>query len=773
MLPRFLFLLSAISAFSAVNSSPVTAADWVHWRGPLQNGHALEKNLPDDFDPADKKAGNVVWRAPFGGRSAPLVMGGRVYITQGTGAGPSEAEQVVCVDEASGKLLWTYRVNVFHTDIVSTRVGWSSLTGDPATGVVYTQTTGGLLLALDPAGKVVWSRSLTEEYGRASGYGGRLPAPIYDDGLVIAPMVSSSWGDFARGTNRFVAFDAKTGAVVWWHDTENRSIETYCSHPVVAVINGQRLLVSGGADGYLHALKVRTGERVWSIQICGGAVNGSPVVDGNLVYCAHGDENPGGGDYGRVVCVDAGQVADGKPKLVWEHRGVRFGLANPALADGRLYLPSDTGDLFCFNAKTGKELWRYRYGNEVRGSPLVADGKVYIQNVQGRFYIIPLDGNKKPNPNNAFEYRFRNEPKSVYTETNGTPVAVNGRVYFVSAGTLWCLGQPDARTEPVKYPPLPAEPPYDPAAAPAGVRVFPADVVAKPGETVTFALVPVDASGRQVKGPVEAAEWSLPLPPKAPTGNQPPALQGKLAGGSPTGAALTLAPVPTQQGYVEAKVGTFAARARVRVAGQVGYKQDWEKAPAGSSPGGWVNLNGKFSVKKLPDGNQVLAKANTDPRPPIAKANAFVTLPDAKNYTISADLMGTQVRGGFADFGLINSRYVLVLDGKTDPDRGKRQFKLYSWEARPRISKQVDFDWQPDVWYSVKLGIEHREKTAVVRGKVWEKGKPEPADWTVEFEDPSPNREGAAGVYGYVTNASAAQPGSDAYYDNIAITPDK
>ncbi|QJX00679.1 outer membrane protein assembly factor BamB family protein [Frigoriglobus tundricola] len=764
---RMLALVLAVLALVA-RAPAARAADWIHWRGPMQNGHSLEKNLPGEFDPTKGKEGNVVWTAPYGGRCAPLVMDGRVYVIQGTGSGLEEAEQLVCVDEQNGKLHWSYRVNVFHTDIVSTRVAWAPLTGDPATGHVYAQTTGGELLCLDKAGKLVWKHSLTEEYGRASGYGGRLPAPIFDSGLVIVGMISSSWGDFSRGANRFVAFDGKTGEVVWWFDPGFPSKETYGSNPIVAVLNGQRVLLTGGGDGYLHAIKLRTGERIWSYQYCSGAANPAPLVSGNYVYAVHGDENPEGGPYGRIICLDASKIGtDGKPELVWEYRkSVRFGLTSPAIADGLLYAADDVGDLHCFNAKSGKELWKYRYANEVRGSPLIADGKLYINDVQRRMLILTLNGNSKPDEGDTFEFRFK-EPKGIYSETNGTPIAVNGRVYFVSAASLWCLGLPNTKPEVVKYPSLPPETPYKDDAV-AGARLFPADVVLKPSGKAKFQVVYVDANGREVKDtrPSPPATWALPLPAKTPTGAQPPALQGKIDNGE-----LAVAPVPAQQGYVEFDGGGIKARARVRVAAQISWKQDFEKAPAGSSPGGWVNANGKFTVVKLADGNMVLMKNNNDPRPPLAKANTFITLPDSANYTIQADLMGTRVRDGMADFGIINSRYTLVLDGKTDPDSKKRQVRLFSWEARPRITRIEDFDWQPDVWYTAKLTIEQKEKTAIVRGKVWKRGDPEPEAWTVEFEDPSPNRVGSAGLYGYVTNSTATLTGANCYYDNIAITP--
>jgi outer membrane protein assembly factor BamB len=772
---RALFLLAVACAFSAMN--PVSAGDWIHWRGPEQNGVSREKGLPDNFDPKLGPKGNVIWQQPFGGRSAPLVLDGRLYLIQGTGTGVNEGEQILCFDEKTGKPLWSYRVSVFHTDIVSSRLGWTTLTADPVAKTVYAHTTAGLLLALNSDGKLLWSHSLTEEYGRVSGYGGRIVTPIFDSGLVMVGLVNGSWGDQARGSNRFVAFDGKTGEIVWWSSPTDQVTQdpralkgTYYSSPVIAVIGGLRLYITGAADGYLHALKVRTGERVWSYKFSAGVVNGSPLVDGNLVYCNHGEENPEGGPIGRAICVDASQIdpKTKQPKLVWEYRqSNRFGLASGALADGRLYLPDDSGELFCFNAKTGKLLWKYRYGTEVRGAPLIAGDKLYIFDVKGRMVILTLMGNKKPDENDAFEYKFR-DPKGGLNETNGTPIAVNGHLYFTTRTDLYCVGDANAKPECGEYTPLPAEAKFDPSAKPVALRVFPADVEAKTGDKLTFRVIPVDADGRELKGDGKS-EWTLPLPPKTPTGAQPPGLKGKM---DETG-SVTLDPTPSQQGYVEAKVGDLTARARVRVAPHLPYRQDFEKVPVGATPGGWVNTQGKFLVKKLPDGNLVLTKVNTDSRPPLARANGYITLPDAANYTIHADLLGTLVRNRMPDIGLVNSRYTLILDGKESPETKKRELRIVSWEARPRVNVAVDFDWSPDTWYTAKFMVEQKEKTAIVRGKVWKKGEKEPEKWTIEFEDSNPNRTGAAAVYGYIADPqiSPENPGSEIYYDNVTVTP--
>lgn len=765
--------------------------DWIHWRGPEQTGESKEKNLPADFDPEGGPGSNVLWKAPYGGRSAPLIMDGRAYIVQGTGTGVHEGEQIVCLDADTGREIARYKFNVFHTDIVSVRLGWCTLTADPETKTVFIHSTAGLVIAFDRDLKKLWERSLTEEFGRISGYGGRIVSPIFDSGNVIVGMVNSSWGDHARGATRYVALDGKTGQVAWWAETPNPIKGTYYSNPVIAVINGKRLLVTGGGDGYLHAFNVRTGERVFSYLFSAGVVNPSPVVDGNLIYICHGEENPEGGPIGRVICVDGSQV-DPKtlqPKLVWDTYkrpmkknrnqplATRFGLASPALAEGKLYVPDDGGELYCFDAKTGEMDWKVRYATEVRGAPLVADGKIYIFDVKARLWIITLNKDRSKQPDmssDAFEVRFRSQG-GILNETNGTPIAVNGRVYFNTRTEMYCLANDGAKPSAVKYKPLPPETPFNPDAAPAALRLFPAEVTLLPGESVTLKLIAMDENGRELaKVDLSGAEWSLPLPPKTPTGAQPPALVAELKGQGGLATVAVKAPPPTQAGYVEARLGNLKARARVRVAAALPYTQDFEKIPLppmgeGPAPGGWVNATGKYTVVNL-DGNKVLSKVNNDSRPPFARANAYITPPNATNYTIQADVMGTEVRQKVGDIGVVANRYTLILDGKVDPELKKRQLRLVSWEARPRINEAVEYDWKPGVWYTLKLSVEVQGDKAVVRGKVWERDKDEPK-WQIEFTDPNPNPQGAAALYGYVSNIADPLPGSNIYYDNVKIIP--
>ena len=764
LIPLLLFALAP--AFTP----NIRAADWSFWRGPEQNGVSREKDLPAEWSP-DPQApnNNLVWKAPYGGITTPIIQNGQLYFIDRTGEKLSEQERVVCLDADTGKLKWEYKFNVFYTDIVSDRLGWTTMVGDPETGYVYAHGVQGLFFCFDKNGKVLWEHSLTEEYGRVSGYGGRTTSPVVDGDLVILGMLNASWGYQGMGRTRFVAFNKKTGSVVWWGSGGFPPKNTYYSIPVVAVIGGERLLVSGGGDGCVHAFKVRTGEKVWTYKLGDEDVNCSPVVSGNLVYIGHGETNDDSPREGRIICVDGSVVEDGKPKLVWKKDGIRVKFASPILDKDRLYVCSDTADLFCLNAADGKQLWKKQYGKNAKGSPLLADGKIYVGGVDGDFSILePGDKDCKLLHTHQFEG----------AQVKGSAIAVNGKVYFMTTSDVYCLGKPGhtAKADPI-LPPV-KEPALDANPKVAHLQILPADVMLTPGESVEFTARAFDDKGRligEAKG-----EWSLagqrppeglppapPPPPGTPPPAAPPALKGKLTETSGAATKLTIDAVPPiQAGRVLIKVGELTGEARVRVVPKLPFNADFSKVPAGRTPAGWVNCQGKFAVVKEGD-RTVLKKTANNGNALVCRANAFFGAPNLTDYTIVADVMGHQVGTDMPDIGIIANRYRLELVGNT------KTLRLTSWDALPRVDKTIAYPWQPKTWYSLKLRVDVKGDKALIRGKVWEQGKDEPKDWTVEFEDPTPNKEGAPGLYAYASGILEGQIGAEAFFDNVKVVPNK
>ena len=109
-------------------------------------------------------------------------------------------------------------------------------------------------------------------------------------------MPNASWGDLGpRRKSASSPSTAKPARLSGGETVGPNLYGTYYSNPVVAVINGQRLIIAGGGDGAIHAFKLRTGEVVWSKPFGKGVINGSPIVEGNLVYCTTAKRTPKAG----------------------------------------------------------------------------------------------------------------------------------------------------------------------------------------------------------------------------------------------------------------------------------------------------------------------------------------------------------------------------------------------------------------------------------------------------------------------------------------------
>ena len=257
-----------------------SGSDWPEWRGPARNGVSPEKGLPEKWSPTGE---NLLWKVPYGGRSAPIVMGDRVFVFNSSGKDETLQERVMALDADTGRVIWEYKFNVFSTDVPPRRIAWSSPAGDPTTGNVYVFGATGALLALSYDGKLLWERSLTDEFGAWTTHGGRTVSPIIEGDLVIVSMPTDGFGDLAQRRHRFYAFDKKTGECIWISTPGGRPFDTTYSTPVVGIVNGTKLMIAGGGDGAVHALKVNTGEPVWKYEFSKRGVNQGMLLKGNTV----------------------------------------------------------------------------------------------------------------------------------------------------------------------------------------------------------------------------------------------------------------------------------------------------------------------------------------------------------------------------------------------------------------------------------------------------------------------------------------------------------
>src|SRR5258708_22043039 len=189
-------------------------------------------------------------------------MGNRVSVQTPSGLGEAMQERVMALDADTGKVVWEYKFNVFQSDVPPHRVGWASPAADPETGNIYVMGVGATVSALNKDGKLLWDRSIGEEFSAFTTHGGRTTSPLIDGDLVIVSAAISSWGAGSARQHRFVALDKRTGDIVWVASPGGPPYDTNYAAPLIAPINGTRLLISGSGDAGIYPTNSHTGKKV-------------------------------------------------------------------------------------------------------------------------------------------------------------------------------------------------------------------------------------------------------------------------------------------------------------------------------------------------------------------------------------------------------------------------------------------------------------------------------------------------------------------------------
>jgi outer membrane protein assembly factor BamB len=710
------------------------ASDWPEWRGPGRDGRSTETNLPANWSPS---GANLSWRIPIGGRSSPVAFGNRLYLLTVVGDVANTQERLVALDAESGKVLWDRRFSIYLSDVPQHRSAWASPAVDPETGNIYVFTVGAQLFAVSPDGKILWDRSLPEDYGAVTTHGGRTTSPIVHGDTVILNTLLLAWGDLNRPGNRYMAFDKRTGQTVWVSSPQARHYDTNYSTPIVVPIDAAggstQALIVGGTDGSFHALKANTGEPIWRVDVSKRAILNSVLYRDGTVYLTHGEENIGTTEMGMIAALDARRRGDLKEDAFkWKTLGFLTTFASPVMDGDRLYTVDNGAIVAAFDLQNGKRLWERSLGTLQKGSPVLADGKLYVGTENGKFYILrPSATGVEVLDEDWLGTQEKPEP------ILASPIVADGRVYVTSMDATYAIGKRVAR--PATRPAAAIR--ATSSGAPAHVQVFPYESLLEPGQKQSFRLRLFDANGAFVREETSAsATWAV----------------DQLAGAvGPDGVYTAVTP---SAGFVRATVGGVTGTARVRVIAPLPWTYDFDAATSDAPPAWWTGAPGKVFQRTVEGLGRVLVR----PRDDTVGRRAKVLMGPAtmSGYTVEVDVRGIEQRRQRGDAGVINQRYALVLFGNG------QKLELHPWQAADEMTVRLPFKWDANAWYRLKLRVDNRpDGSAQVRGKVWPAGQPEPAAWTIEKIDRIAHREGSPGIYGDGI--------SEVYLDNLSVYPNQ
>ena len=356
----------------------------VRWPAFLGQG---APNVDPAQVPLEWSPESVAWQlqTPGYGQSSPVVWGDTAYLTAVEGPN-KETNVLFAVDLAAGKLAWRHDAETSMTHKNDVYVSRAAPTPVADADGVYAFFESGDLVAADHAGKVRWTRSLSEDYGK---YAGRFMlggSPTQTDAAVIV-LADDEAGGY------LIALDKDSGANLWKTDRAGR---TAWSSPVVVPFAGKQVVLvsaAGSIDGYDAA----TGAQYFHDTSVGGNTVATPVTFGDgrfLVGAAPGrrGENTeeaakSNGAY-RLVA-DDGAIG---VKRDWTAQKASPSFGSPIVHDGLAYWVNRVGVVTCLDADTGEQKFEQRLPESIWATPLGVGDRVYFFGKDGTTTVLDADG---------------------------------------------------------------------------------------------------------------------------------------------------------------------------------------------------------------------------------------------------------------------------------------------------------------------------------------------------------------------------------------------
>ncbi len=454
--PRHFFRFGFAALVAGALASPAHAENWPCWRGPRGDGTSLEEHPPLRWNAATGE--NVVWKAPLPGEghASPIVWGNSIFLV--ACLEESQERVLLHVDRRTGATRW--QRTVVKAPLETLHHLNSRASGTPATDgkLVYVTflevdgrtvpapnvgtprpiTPGNVVVAAyDFAGDQKWITRVGE-FISAHGFcscpvlysRSRLPGgPSSGAGSASVEEVPPGRRDLLivngdhDGESYLVALDSQTGDIVWKTPRAN-GIRSYVT-PLIRTIDGRDQLVLSGSK-HVAAFDPRDGSTLWTVNGPTEQFVASMVYDGARFFMACGFP-----DY-HVLAIrpdGRGDVTDSH--VAWHSTEARCYVPSPVVVNGYLLVANDDGQAHCYEAATGKHLWRERLGRHYSASLLTAGGYVYFLADDGSTKIV------KPGP--ELEVVAEN---SLDEFTCASPALADGQLLIRTEKHLFCVGEP-------------------------------------------------------------------------------------------------------------------------------------------------------------------------------------------------------------------------------------------------------------------------------------------------------------------------------------------
>ena len=416
-------------------STSARATDWPQWRGPFCNGSTDETNLPASWSASE----NTVWIRPLPGPSGatPIISDGKIFVASTVdGSGDFLA---LCLEAASGKLVWQRQVGSDDRRFPRNNLASPSPVTDGRR--VFFLFGNGELVGFDFDGQPIWSRNIEREYGNLALQFGYSNSPFLLDGKLFITVIRRNKPyrkpDADGPLDSYVmALDPGSGQTLWKQarptNAFDEGMETY-STPIPFVRNGRTELLNTGGD-FVTAHDPLTGRELWRFEYWREKIRDSRVIP-SLVSGAgliFGARHKGVGVFALQPPGERGPA-----RIVWEFDDAAPDCSTPCFYRDRLYVLDGMRHgkvVTCLDPKTGRTFWQGKIGGRGpwRASLTAGDGKLYCINETGEVVVLRAGDER-------FEILF--ETKIDEPRIQSSIAIADGRLFVRTARNLYCIAK--------------------------------------------------------------------------------------------------------------------------------------------------------------------------------------------------------------------------------------------------------------------------------------------------------------------------------------------
>ncbi len=447
--------------------------DWPRFRGRMGSGVASATGAPADLS----LEGTLLWRVPVPrGKSSPVLSGSRIFLTASRG----EERLVVCLDQATGKMVWERSIRRRHSQTMNRLNDPAAPTPAIDEDGVYAFFPDSGLVSFDSAGRQRWHVPLGP-FASVHGIGS---SPIVASGLVVLAIEQQSGG------SRLTAWDTKRGSLRWRKELAEVGQQGYGT-PFVYAAEVRTPQIIYSRPGEIGGWSLISGDAVWRIRGTGTQTYSSPAVgEGMLFAAADGDTLDGamqawekflqkanrtrerslrvkedwpddtlaradrtfGNDDGlldedewrflsrnnkprsltAVRLGGQGDVTD--THVVWQTSRAVPTVSSPLYLNNVLFYVRDGGILTAMDARSGKILKEARLegaAEKFYASPVAADNKIYLATEQGKLIVTRA----------VPDWQLLSV-QDLGEEVYATPaIGGDGRIYVRTSEALYCFGK--------------------------------------------------------------------------------------------------------------------------------------------------------------------------------------------------------------------------------------------------------------------------------------------------------------------------------------------